>query len=169
MAPRYSRALTPPRRAHKLINGVLLGGLFSTKEVDMLLHLPIAILATLAPVAVSDTVPQFDIVRECRYEGGYTSDVDRCSRDEATALKQLKNEWGRFVGTDKTTCMKEATVADFASYVELAICLDMASEVRKEGHNPPDPGTGTQSPPQLAQPGVTVGVRHDPIRLRIRR
>ena len=36
----------------------------------MLLHLPIVILATLSPVAVSDTVPQFDIARECRSEGG---------------------------------------------------------------------------------------------------
>jgi hypothetical protein len=134
----------------------------------MLLHLPIAILATLSPVAVSDTVPKFDIAKECRYEGGYTSDIDRCSRDEAAALEQLKNQWARFVGTDKSACMKEAAVADFASYVELLICLEMASEVRKEDHNPS--GTGTGSPPlQLAQPGVTVGVGHDPIRLRIRR
>ena len=42
------------------------------KEADMLLHLPIAILATVSPVAVSDTVPKFDIVRECRFEGGST-------------------------------------------------------------------------------------------------
>ena len=51
----------------------------------MLLHLPIAILATLSPIAVSDTVPKFDIVRECRYEGGFIVNIDRCSRDEATA------------------------------------------------------------------------------------
>ena len=31
----------------------------------MLLHLPIAIMATLAPIPVSDSVPQFDIVKEC--------------------------------------------------------------------------------------------------------
>ena len=36
----------------------------------MLLRLPIAIMATLSPVAVCDFVPQFDIVRECRFEGG---------------------------------------------------------------------------------------------------
>jgi hypothetical protein len=30
----------------------------------MLLHLPIVILATLSPVAVSDTVPKFDIVKD---------------------------------------------------------------------------------------------------------
>jgi hypothetical protein len=136
----------------------------------MLLHLPIAILATLLPVAFSDTVPKFDVVRECRHEGGPAVDLDRCSRDEAAALEQIKNEWARFVGTDKSTCMKGATIGDFASYVELPTCLEMASEVRKEDHNPPDPGTGTGAPPlQLAQPGVTVGVGHDAIRLRIRR
>jgi hypothetical protein len=33
----------------------------------MLLHLPIAFLATLSPIPVSNTVPTFDIVRECRF------------------------------------------------------------------------------------------------------
>jgi hypothetical protein len=52
----------------------------------MLLHLPIAIMVTLSPIAVSDSVPQFDIVRECRLEGGSTATFDRCSQDEAAAL-----------------------------------------------------------------------------------
>jgi hypothetical protein len=92
----------------------------------MLLHLPIVILATLSPVAVSDTVPKFDVVRECRYEGGSTADIDRCARDEAAALQQLKNKWGRFVGADKSSCMKEVTTLEFRSYVELQVCLEMA-------------------------------------------
>ena len=54
--------------------------------------LPIAILTTLSLVARSDTVPKFDVTRECRLE----SDVDRCSRDEADALDQLKTEWAQF-------------------------------------------------------------------------
>ena len=52
----------------------------------MLLHLPIAILATLSPIPVSDTVPTFDIARECRYEGGSAANVERCSQDETAAL-----------------------------------------------------------------------------------
>jgi hypothetical protein len=146
-------------------------GLFdetSQKEANMPLHLPIAIMATLLPVAVSDTVPntvpKFDVVRECRYEGGSTADIDRCSKDEAAALEQLKNEWARFVGADKRTCMNETTMTgDFASYVELQTCLEMASDARKQVHQVPDSGTGTGSPPQ---PGVTVGVGHDPTRLK---
>ena len=43
----------------------------------MLLHLPIVVLATLSPFAVSDTVPTFDIVKECRYEGGSAANVER--------------------------------------------------------------------------------------------
>jgi hypothetical protein len=129
----------------------------------MLLHLPIVILATLSPVTVSDTVPNFDVVRECRYEGGSAADVDRCSRDENAALEQLKNEWPRFVGADKSTCMKEATSLDVRSYVELQVCLEMTGELSKEEHNSADPGAGIESPsPGLAQPGVTVGVGHDP-------
>ena len=58
----------------------------------MLLHLPIAILATLSPIHVSDTVPTFELERECRYEGGSASNVEQCSRDEAAALGQLKME-----------------------------------------------------------------------------
>ena len=57
----------------------------------MLLHLPIVVLATVSPVAVSDTPPKFDTVRECAFEGGSTVDIDRCSRDEATALRKYSS------------------------------------------------------------------------------
>ena len=133
----------------------------------MLLHLRIVILATLSPIAVSDTVPKFDIAKECRYEGGFTSDIDRCSRDETTALEQLKSEWSRFVATDKRTCMTMTTIDGLASYVELLTCLEIATDVRNEDHSPGDPGAGTMSRPQQpARPGVTVGVGHHSIGLR---
>ena len=95
----------------------------------MLLHLPIAILATLSPVPVSNTIPTFDIVRECRYEGGSPADLDRCSRDEAIALRRLQQAWTKFAGADKKTYVGETTAGDFASYVELLTCLEMSSEV----------------------------------------
>jgi hypothetical protein len=47
-----------------------------------------AILATLLPTHVSDTMPTFDIVKECRYEGGSAANVQRCSQDETVALGQ---------------------------------------------------------------------------------
>jgi hypothetical protein len=122
----------------------------------MLLHLPIAILAILSPVAVSDTVPKFDIVRECRFEGGSTDEFGRCSQDEAAALEQLKANWARFTGVDKSTCLSMATVAGIASYVELLTCLEMAREANNTEKNPRDPKT--TNPKRPFGPGVTVGV-----------
>jgi hypothetical protein len=122
----------------------------------MLLHLPIVILATLSPVAVSDTVPKFDIARECRFEGGSTVDFDRCSQDEAEALEQLKANWAQFSAVDKSTCLTVATVAGFASYVELLTCLEMAREANNTDKNPRDPRR--TDPMRSVGPGVTVGV-----------
>ena len=42
----------------------------------MLFHVPVAIMATLSPVAISDAVPKFDIVRECWFEGGSNAKFD---------------------------------------------------------------------------------------------
>ncbi|HZC98516.1 MAG TPA: hypothetical protein VE267_20780 [Bradyrhizobium sp.] len=75
----------------------------------MLLHLPIAIMVTLSPIAVSDSVPQFNIVSECRFEGGPAATFDRCSQDETAALSALKMEWAQFSGTDQKTCMAATT------------------------------------------------------------
>jgi hypothetical protein len=66
------------------------------EEINMLLHLPIAILTALSPVTVSDTVPNFDTVR-----GGPSVDVARCSRDEAAALRQLREAWAQYGGADR--------------------------------------------------------------------
>jgi hypothetical protein len=126
----------------------------------MLLHLPIAILGMLSPVVVSDTVPKFDIVRECRFEGGSTVDFDRCSQDEAEALEQLKADWAQFTGIDKSTCLSFATVASFASYVELLTCLEMALEANNTDKNPRDPKR--TEPMRPVGPGVTVGVGSGP-------
>jgi hypothetical protein len=103
----------------------------------MLLHLPIAILATLSPVAVSDTVPKFEIVRECRFEGGSTTEFDRCSDDESAALRQLETEWAQFVGVDRRQCVATATIGGgVASYVELLTCLEMARDLARADDSP---------------------------------
>jgi hypothetical protein len=123
----------------------------------MLLHLPIAILATLSPIPVSDTLPKFDIVRECRFEGGSTVEFDRCSQDEAAALEQLKANWAQFTGADKSSCVGAATIGGVASYVELLTCLEMANNTDK---NPGDPKRA--DPMRSVGPGVTVGVGPGP-------
>jgi hypothetical protein len=85
---------------------------------------PIVILSTLSPVAVSDIVLEFDTVRECRFEGESTVEFDRCQQDEAAALEQLRAGWTQFVVADKNTCLAAATIGGFASCVELLSCLE---------------------------------------------
>lgn len=102
----------------------------------MLLHLPIVIMATLSPVAVSDTVPKFDVAKECRFEGGSTADIDRCHQDEAEALERLKANWAQFSAVDKSACHSLATIGGFASYVELLTCLEMARDVNNADNRP---------------------------------
>jgi hypothetical protein len=124
----------------------------------MFLHLPIAIMVTLSPIAVSDSVPQFDIVRECRFEGGSNATFERCSQDETTALSELKKEWAQSSGTDQKTCMAVTTIGGFASYVELLSCLEMARDVVSVDTNPKNPAakSGSRST-QPGRTGVTVG------------
>jgi hypothetical protein len=123
------------------------------EEADMLLHLPIAILASLSPIAVSDAVPKFDILKECRFEGGSTAIFDRCSHDEADALAKLQTEWPQFANADRNSCFTEATVGGMASYVDLLICLEMARDVRKEEANTRDPLAGLET--QSARPAAS--------------
>jgi hypothetical protein len=124
----------------------------------MLLHLPIAILATLSPIPVSNTVPTFDMARECRFETASKVEFDRCSRDEAVALEQLKIEWPRFVDADKNTCVGETAIGGFASYVELLTCLEMARDIVGANNNPNNPPAKFGSRfPQPGRTGVTVG------------
>ena len=126
----------------------------------MLLHLPIVIMATLSPVAVSETVPQFDIVKECHFEGGSTVEVDRCSEDEGAALRDLQQDWIQFAGSDKRNCTVEATTSGFASYVELLTCLEMARDAASPNINLNEPHANSRArPTQSRESGVTVGER----------
>jgi hypothetical protein len=127
------------------------------KEINMLLHLPIAILATLSPIAVSDTVPKFDTVRECRIEGGPSVDLARCSRDEAAALRQLQEAWARYSGADRKDCTIEATIGDFASYVELLSCLEMARDAKSADSDNHE----SRANPELRQPVAKRERNHD--------
>jgi hypothetical protein len=126
----------------------------------MLLHLPIVIMATLSPVAVSNTVPNFDIVKECRFEGGPTVQYDRCSDDENTALRTLAQGWAKFSGADKKSCIAMTTVGGFTSYVELLTCLEMA----RDSNGVSDTSLAPQATDRMqpAGAGVTVGIGHDP-------
>jgi hypothetical protein len=97
----------------------------------MLFHLPIVILTSLHPIPVADSVPKFDVVRECQFEGGTKEEQDRCTTDETQALKQLQTEWAQFSASQKRQCDEEATTGNIPSYVELLTCLEMERDVRR--------------------------------------
>ncbi len=127
----------------------------------MFLQLPNAIMAALSPIAVSSSVPQFDIAKECRYEGGSTAGFQQCSQGETTALAQLRTEWAQFAGTEQKACMVTTTAGGFASYVELLTCLEMARDVVSANANPEDPRAKSGSrPTRPDQTDVTVGEAH---------
>jgi hypothetical protein len=112
----------------------------------MLLHLPVVIMTTLSPIPVSDTVPKFDIARECRFESESTKVYERCAQDEADALQKLEAEWPQFIRAERASCEAEATIGGSASYVELLICLEMARDVDKED--------AASRKPEQAQPAL---------------
>jgi hypothetical protein len=98
-------------------------------ENNMLVHLPIVILASLHPVAAVDSVPKFDIARECQFEDA--TKHDHCEMDEKQARDHLQSEWAQFTPSDKAQCIHETTMGGTSSYVELLTCLEMARDARK--------------------------------------
>jgi hypothetical protein len=124
-----------------------LGAFSYRKEAKMFVHLPIVVLATFAPIAVSDTVPRFDVAKECRFEGGSNIEYDRCSQDEDGALRELQKTWAEFAGSDKRTCIASTVIGGFASYVELLVCLQIARDVHDDNNRPHSPQTTTEIRP----------------------
>jgi hypothetical protein len=105
--------------------------------------------------------PQFNIARECQFEGGSTAAFEQCPRDETTALSQLRAEWAQFGRDDQKICMGETTNSGFASYVELLTCLEMARDVVSANANAEDPRAKSGSQPTRPdQTDVTVGEAH---------
>jgi hypothetical protein len=98
----------------------------------MLIHLPVIILTSLHPIAVADTVPQFNIARECQDEGGSKEMQQRCAADEVQARNQLQVEWIQFSPRAKLQCNEETSTDGTPSYVELLTCLEMERDVRIE-------------------------------------
>lgn len=96
----------------------------------MLIHFPI-VLASLSFIYVADSVPKFDIARECRSEGGSKAILDQCIRDEAKAREELRPLWDQLSTHDKAVCIGETSADGSPSYVELLTCLELARDVRK--------------------------------------
>jgi hypothetical protein len=97
----------------------------------MLAHLPIIILTSLHLTPVADAVPNFDIARECQFEGGTKPMQERCAADETQARGQVQKEWTQFGPSAKAQCYEETNTDSTPSYVEFLTCLEMERDVKK--------------------------------------
>jgi hypothetical protein len=93
---------------------------------------PLAILLPLA-VAVSDTVPRYNVEPTCK--GGLNSPglnerYSRCISEENDARKKLEAGWSRYPAGDRTVCARTSGMGS-PSYVELLTCLEMDADARK--------------------------------------
>jgi hypothetical protein len=81
-------------------------------------------------VLAANQVPRFDVDPSCRAAATAAIGVSRseavCQQDERTARGKLEREWGQFAPKERTRCMTLSSLGDFASYVELLTCLEMA-------------------------------------------
>jgi hypothetical protein len=103
--------------------------------------LVLAVLAT-APAslaAAADRLPNYDIARNCAFEAASGALVQQtkeqtkaqCERQEGDAKKQLSEEWPRFKGEAKRSCLQASSMGSEQSYVELQSCLEMSSNWNK--------------------------------------
>ena len=87
--------------------------------------------ASLPFLAVADSVPKFDIARECRAEGGSQAVLEDCASNETAARDAVEQLWVQSSAADKANCVREASIDGTPSYVELLTCLEMARDVKK--------------------------------------
>jgi hypothetical protein len=97
----------------------------------MLNPVQLFLFASLPFITIADSVPKFDIARECRSEGGSQVMLEICAEDEAAARDQLQPLWIQSSAADKASCVRETSMDGTPSYVELLTCLEMARDVKK--------------------------------------
>ena len=84
----------------------------------------------------------------------------RGKRCFSAAFRELQRAWAQFAGVDKKNCLAAATIGGLVSYVGLLACLETARDVNVDNDRR---GSQTTDAMRLRAPGVTVGVRRDPI------
>ncbi len=80
----------------------------------------------------ADGLPNFDITRNCKAETADTSGIGEtlasCTSDEQRAKDWLSQQWTGFSKQDKAECIRETSIGDTPSYVELQICLQISAD-----------------------------------------
>jgi hypothetical protein len=114
-----------------LIGGISLGGSLATA-------LLLASVGTAA--AQAGSVPNLNVRPVCRgiaqqavtpgERGNPDLGYGRCIRSEMAMRRKLIRRWARYTPDEKANCIKSET-GGFASYTDLATCLEMARDARK--------------------------------------
>jgi hypothetical protein len=103
-------------------------------ESAVLIPFSALVLASQLLLTVADTVPRFDISRNCRVENtsnydlsiGLDESTKKCIHDEEVARNQLQRRWSQFTAPDRAMCT-QVTTDDAGvppSYAELLTCLE---------------------------------------------
>jgi len=101
----------------------------------------LALPLTLQLVSIADGVPNLDVTASCKgaARAVVKSESEKrekaCFETEKAAKEKLGQGWTEFPAKDRSFCLN--SVKGYApTYTELAICLEMARDVRQIGAQP---------------------------------
>src|SRR3954468_13115635 len=87
-------------------------------------------------IPVSENVPNLNVAPSCRGAAEIrmadSQSYDACMKEENTAREQLLQSWQSFAPADRASCASDASIAGLASYVDLLVCLQIASKFDPE-------------------------------------
>ncbi|MGA9081499.1 MAG: hypothetical protein WB390_03500 [Pseudolabrys sp.] len=96
--------------------------------------LPIILTASHVVLA-ADTVPRFDVERNCRPAAAAGilpgRDSSACQRDENDARSKLEQDWTQYTAAQRNQCAGFAGLDRAPSYVELLTCLEIAKQAKE--------------------------------------
>lgn len=82
-------------------------------------------------IPVTDHVPTLSVAVSCKGAASVamadSQSYDACMKDENQAREQLLTSWQTFSVPHRSRCSAEASSEGIASYVELLVCLQIAS------------------------------------------
>ncbi len=88
--------------------------------------------------ALSGSLPTLNVDPSCESAGMGSvvlgRDKKACLADETTARDTLKQNWSKYVGSDKSDCVNMVTTGGPASYVELLSCVSCV-EILRDARN----------------------------------
>ena len=98
----------------------------------------VALAGSLLPVAAR--FPEIDIAKLCSgvsVFGPSDKAMSVCRRTEGEARDHLRALWPKLEASDKSVCLGGAELGVAVSYVDIAGCIDMSRELRREKSLPP--------------------------------